>query len=273
MNLTELRNAALKGWEKIIRPDKVLVFIGMATCGKSAGAQKVMDGIKKALSEKKVDFEIISVGCIGFCYQEPLVDVAKPDTPRVCFGNVGLKDVQKIVDYILSGKIPKELVIGKYGVGSLAGIPDLDQTPFMKFQVRRILKRCGFIDPENIYHYIANDGYSGLEKALNIRPEEIIEEVKSSGLRGRGGAGYPTGIKWQACRDQGGRPKYLICNADEGDPGAFMNRALLESDPHSVLEGMVIAGYAIGAEEGYIYCRAEYPLALERLRRAISQMQ
>ncbi len=163
------------------------------------------------------------------------------------------------------------MVIGEIGCGDFAGIPDRDHRRFSKFQVRRILKRCGFIDPENIYHYIANDGYGGLEKALNRRPEEIIEEVKSSGLRGRGGAGYPTGVKWQACRDQAGRPKYLICNADEGDPGAFMNRALLESDPHSVLEGMVIAGYAIGAQEGYIYCRAEYPLALQRLRTAISR--
>lgn len=273
MNLAELRNTALKGWEKIIKPDKILIFIGMATCGKSAGADEVMEGIKKALSDKKVNFEIISVGCIGFCYQEPLVDVVKPARPRVCFGNVNLKDIQKIVDYILYEKISKELVIGKIGEGQLAGIPDLDQTPFMRFQVRRILRRCGFINPENIYHYIANDGYSGLEKALNMPPEEIIEEVKMSGLRGRGGAGFPTGVKWQACRNQVCQPKYLICNADEGDPGAFMNRALLESDPHSVLEGIIIAGFAIGAQEGYIYCRAEYPLALERLRTAISQAQ
>jgi len=273
VNLTELRNAALKEWEKIIKPDKILIFIGMATCGKSAGAEEIMDGIKKALSDKKVDFEIIPVGCIGFCYQEPLVDVLKPAKPRVCFGNVKPKDIQKIVDYILYEKIPKGLVIGKYGVGSLAGIPDLNQAPFMRFQVRRILRRCGFINPANIYHYIANDGYSGLEKALSMPPEEIIEEIKKSGLRGRGGAGFPTGVKWQTCRDQAGRPKYLICNSDEGDPGAFMNRALLESDPHSVLEGMIIAGFAIGAQEGYIYCRAEYPLALERLRTAISQMQ
>ena len=273
MNLTELRNTALKGWEKIIKPDKILIFIGMATCGKSAGAKEIMDGIKKALSDKKVNFEIISVGCIGFCYQEPLVDVVKPARPRVCFGNVRPKDIQKIVDYILYEKIPKGLVIGKIGEGQFAGIPDLDQTPFMKFQVRRILRRCGFINPENIYHYIANDGYSGLEKALNMSPGEIIEEIKRSGLRGRGGAGFPTGVKWQACRNQVCQPKYLICNADEGDPGAFMNRALLESDPHSVLEGIIIAGFAIGAQEGYIYCRAEYPLALERLRTAISQAQ
>jgi len=143
----------------------------------------------------------------------------------------------------------------------------------LKPQVRIILRNCGFIDPENINHYIANEGYSGLVKALKMTPEAIIEEIKKSGLRGRGGAGFSTGQKWDSCRTAPGGEKYIICNADEGDPGAFMNRALLEGDPHSVLEGIVIGAYAIGANQGYIYCRAEYPLALERLRLALHQME
>jgi len=139
--------------------------------------------------------------------------------------------------------------------------------------VRRILRNCGLIDPHNIQHYLAQGGYSGLSQALKMEPEEVINEVKQSGLRGRGGAGFPTWMKWQLCRDEESETKYLVCNADEGDPGAFMNRSLLESDPHSVLEGIVIAAYAIGVHEGYIYCRAEYPLALKTLKQAISQMK
>jgi NADH-quinone oxidoreductase subunit F len=136
-----------------------------------------------------------------------------------------------------------------------------------------VLRNCGSIDPTNINHYIANGGYSGLKKALSIKPEDVIEELKKSGLRGRGGAGFPTWMKWNFCRNAPGKEKYIICNADEGDPGAFMNRSLLEGDPHSVLEGMVIGAYTIGAHNAYIYCRAEYPLALERLGIAIRQME
>jgi len=142
----------------------------------------------------------------------------------------------------------------------------------LKNQKRIVLRNCGIIDPENINHYIARDGFKGLLKALNLGPEGIIDEIKKSGLRGRGGAGFPTGLKWQFCREAKGKPKYLICNADEGDPGAFMNRSLMEGDPFALLEGMVIAAYAIGANTGYIYIRAEYPLAIERLKIAITQM-
>jgi NADH-quinone oxidoreductase subunit F len=273
MNISELKKLASNEWKRIAGPDKVLLFVGMATCGKSAGADQVISEIKKSLSHKKVDFEIVPVGCIGLCHREPLVDVVKPAKPRICFGNIKPKDVPQIVDYILYEKIPRRLVVGKIGEGPPDDIPDLFETPFMRLQVRRILKRCGFINPENIYHYIANHGYSGLEKVLKMSWGGAIEEIKRSGLRGRGGGGFPTGLKWEACRSQGEGPKYLICNADEGDPGAFMNRALLESDPHSVLEGMVIAGFVIGAQHGYVYCRSEYPLALERLKTAIRQMQ
>jgi len=176
-------------------------------------------------------------------------------------------------DYLVNGNAHPELALGYLGERDVEGIPNLLELPEFKPQVRLILRNCGLIDPENINQYIANGGYSGLARALEMEPGAIVEEIKRSGLRGRGGAGFPTGQKWDFCRRAPGDKKYVICNADEGDPGAFMNRSLLEGDPHSVLEGMVIGAYAMGAEEGYIYCRAEYPLALERLRLALRQME
>ncbi|MDH3520718.1 MAG: FAD-dependent oxidoreductase, partial [Myxococcales bacterium] len=163
--------------------------------------------------------------------------------------------------------------LGTLGEGSFDGIPNLWMQPFFRPQVRRVLRRCGFIDPRSLDHYLATDGYKGLEKALSMAPEAIISEVERAGLRGRGGAGFPTFRKWRFCREAPSEQKYLICNADEGDPGAFMNRSVLESDPHAVLEGMIIAGRAIGASTGYVYCRAEYPLALERLRASIADAE
>jgi NADH:ubiquinone oxidoreductase subunit F (NADH-binding)/ferredoxin len=157
--------------------------------------------------------------------------------------------------------------------GELNGIDDFDAHPMMRRQVRNILRNCGLIDPENPYHYLARDGYRGFLKALEMGPDKTLEEVKAARLRGRGGAGFPTWRKWQFCRDAPGQTKYLICNADEGDPGAFMNRSLIEGDPHAVLEGMLIAAFTLGASQGYIYCRAEYPLAIHRLQVAISQMR
>jgi NADH:ubiquinone oxidoreductase subunit F (NADH-binding)/ferredoxin len=155
----------------------------------------------------------------------------------------------------------------------MADIPKLFELPMLKPQVRIALRNCGIIDPENINHYIASGGYSGLEKALGMAPEAVIEEMKKSGLRGRGGAGFPTGLKWEFCHKSLGAVKYVICNADEGDPGAFMDRSLLEGDPHAVLEGILIGAYAIGATDGYIYIRAEYPLAIQRLKVALQQME
>lgn len=273
MNYSELEKISLEAWRKIEDPDKVLVFLGMATCGKSAGADTLSSLIEEALIAEKIKFSIIPVGCAGLCYLEPLVDVIKPGNPRVCFGSVLPRNIPQIIKYITSGNLPKGLTIGTVGSSGLDNVPRLSEVPFMKLQVRRILKRCGLINPQDLYHYAANDGYAGLNRALTLAPEKVIEEIKNSGLRGRGGAGFPTGLKWQMCRQEKAEPKYIVCNADEGDPGAFMNRTLLESDPHSVLEGMVIAGFAIGAREGFVYCRTEYPLALETVRAALKQMQ
>ncbi|MDT8401385.1 MAG: NADH-quinone oxidoreductase subunit NuoF [Bacteroidales bacterium] len=267
-----LQEASLKEWKNLHGDKSTVVYIGMATCGQSAGAGEVRDEFALRLKKADVSADILEVGCIGMCYAEPIVMVKTPGRDLVCYGNVQTSDVSSIIgDHLQENKIVDELVLGVIGESENKMLPSLFSTQVMKGQVRRVLSNCGLIDPENIGHYIANNGYSGLRKALQMQPSGIIEIIKESGLRGRGGAGFPTWKKWTFCYEQKADTKYLICNADEGDPGAFMNRSLIEGDPHSLIEGMIIAGYAIGASEAYIYCRAEYPLALDRLRLAIQQ--
>jgi len=274
MTFEEIRSRAIAEWEDLERSTKPRILVGAGTCGLAAGAEAVLAAIETELAQRNIEAIITQVGCIGLCYIEPLVDIIKPRHPRISYGNVTPEIIPRLVeDYLVNGNPCPDLALGTIGDGRIEGIPSLFELPVLKPQVRIVLHRCGFIDPENINHYIANGGYSGLVRALGMKPEEIIEEVKKSGLRGRGGAGFPTGQKWDFCRRASGTEKYIICNADEGDPGAFMNRSLLEGDPHSVLEGMLIAAYAIGASEGYIYCRAEYPLALKRLAIAMGQME
>ncbi|GAI04243.1 unnamed protein product, partial [marine sediment metagenome] len=234
----------------------------------------VIEAINTELKRHDIEAVISQVGCIGLCYAEPLVDIIKPGRPRICYGHIITEQVSQLIeDYIIKDNPRPDLALGTIGDGSIEGIPKLFDLPMLKPQVRIALRNCGHIDPENINHYIASGGYSSLNKALKMKPEEIIEEIKNSGLRGRGGAGFPTGQKWEFCRNAPGIEKYVICNAEEGDPGAFMDRSLLEGDPHAVLEGMLIGAYAIGATEGYIYILAEYPLAIERLKLALKQME
>ncbi len=269
-----IHKLALADWHSLQNSAKPSIIIGNASCTRAAGALTILETIRKVLSEHSLDATIMQVGCIGLCYAEPLVDIIKPSRPRICYNNVTPETLSKLVSsYIVKDNPCPDLALGTIGDRSVEGIPKLFDLPVLKSQIRLILRNCGYIDPENINHYIANGGYSGLVRALEMKREEVIEEVKRSGLRGRGGAGFPTGKKWEFCYKAPGSDKYIICNADEGDPGAFMNRSLMESDPHSVLEGMLIGAYAIGADQGYIYCRAEYPLALERLRTAIEQMK
>jgi NADH:ubiquinone oxidoreductase subunit F (NADH-binding)/NAD-dependent dihydropyrimidine dehydrogenase PreA subunit/(2Fe-2S) ferredoxin len=274
MSFEEIQNRAKAEWEGLEKSGKLRILVGAATCGRSAGALNVLQSINDELAKRNIDAIVMQVGCIGLCYLEPLVDIIKPGHPRICYGGITPEIVPELIeDYLVKDDPRPDLALGTIGEGSVDGIPKLFDLPMLKPQVRIILRNCGSIDPENINHYIANDGFSGLARALKMNPEEIIEEIKRSGLRGRGGAGFPTGLKWELCRKSPGTEKYLICNADEGDPGAFMNRSVLEGDPYAVLEGMLIAAYAIGATQGYIYCRAEYPLALERLRIALRKMK
>ncbi len=274
MTFDDMRRRAEEEWLAPQRTKRTSILVGNATCGRAAGSLDALATFHEESRSRGLDCSITEVGCMGLCYAEPLVCVAKPQQPGICYGEVTPQKAKKIVERYLVGDDPlPDDALGTIGDGKIEGIPRLFETPVLKPQVRRILRNCGFIDPAKIDHYLANNGYSGLVRALSMDPEQVVDEMRMSGLRGRGGAGFPTWRKWQFCRDAKGEEKYLICNADEGDPGAFMNRSLLEGDPHSLLEGMVIAGYSIGAHKGFIYCRAEYPLALERLLQAIGQAE
>ena len=269
MVFKEIASNAKSEWEALQKGSYIL--IGTATCGRAAGALDVVDAFSRELARRGLEVPIIKVGCTGLCYADPFVTISKPGSLRVAYANVTPETVSRLVEGYVAGDDPcLELALGTVegGRGETISIPEL---PRFEHELRLILRHCGYIDPENINHYIANGGYSGLEKALKLSPDEIIGELKRSGLRGRGGAGFPAHRKWEQCRQASGTPKYVICNADEGDPGAFMDRVILESDPHQVIEGVIIAGYAIGAEQGYIYVRAEYPLAIERIEIALKQ--
>jgi NADH-quinone oxidoreductase subunit F len=240
---------------------EVKILICHGTSGLSAGASEVYKKFEEELSKQGLErCELIKTGDRGY-FRDVLVDIIHPETGRVTYQDITPEIVPELVEkHVKNGEVVKKYSARKAYQDFFAG------------QKRIVLRRCGEIDPENIESYIEDNGYKALEKAIKgMDPEEVIEEIKKSGLRGRGGAGFPTGVKWELCRAQKNQPKFVICNADEGDPGAFMDRSVLEGDPHAVLEGMAIAGYAIGSNEGYIYCRAEYPLAIRRLRIAISQ--
>lgn len=251
---------------------KPLIFIGMGTCGLAAGAGKVKEAIEKEISNSKIDVEIISTGCIGYCAKEPIVEVKLPGKPRTTYCEITYKDVPVLFQQTIKEKgIYQKKLLGSHAENN-DGIPLLDELPFFKHQLRIVLENCGIIDPTSIDSYIAHGGFKGLDKALRqMKPDDIINDILESGLRGRGGGGFPTGKKWQIANRKKSDIKYLICNADEGDPGAFMDRSVLESDPFRLIEGMIIGAYAIGANAGYIYCRAEYPLAIQRLDNTIRQ--
>jgi NADH:ubiquinone oxidoreductase subunit F (NADH-binding) len=241
----------------------------MGTCGLAAGAGEVWRAVREYLREHHLAATVKPVGCIGLDDAEPLLDVLLPGEPRVSYGRVGPDIVPRILEEHLRHRRPvEEWVVGRiYEEGR--PFPELD---FYRRQERRVLRRCGFVNPESIDEYLARGGYGAFLKVLTrMDPEQVIEAVKRSGLRGRGGAGFPTGLKWEFARQAPGEKKFVVCNADEGDPGAFMDRSLLEGDPHAVLEGMLIGAYAMGATHGYIYVRAEYPLAVRRLKIALAQ--
>jgi len=236
----------------------------------SSGASNVRDNLEAKLEEFGLqdEIKIVETGCHGFCEQGPIV-IVYPEGVFYC--QVQTDDITDIVeDHLLKGRVVDRLLYTEQGTE--IRIPAYSDIDFYKKQHRIVLGNCGRINPESIKEYIAVNGYEACGKALTeMTPEEVIAEIKGSGLRGRGGAGFPTGLKWELTRQSPGEKKYVICNADEGDPGAFMDRSLLEGDPHRIIEGMIIAAYAIGADEGYIYVRAEYPLAIRRLEIALQQ--
>jgi NADH-quinone oxidoreductase subunit F len=260
-------------WQALIDSPTPHILIGTATCGKVSGAISVLDAINAALERFKIEATVTQVGCFGMCYAEPTMDIALPGRPRISYGFMTQEKAGRIIeDYVINGNPRPDLALCSVGEGRIEGIPTLDEMPMLKGQNRIALRNCGHVNPLRIDHYIARGGYAGFHRALSgLSPQQVIDEVMKSGLRGRGGAGFSTAQKWQFCRDAAGSPKYVICNADEGDPGAFMDRSILEGDPHSVVEGLIIAAYAIGATDGYVYVRAEYPLAVATVKHAVEQ--
>ena len=258
-----------------------VIYVGMGTCGIAAGARETLQAIEQEIARRKLAAQVVSVGCIGMCAKEPLVDIQLNGGSHVLYANIQPDMVARLIEeHVVNQRPVREWVICRMADGeppadeaqAIQNLPSFRDLPFTGKQIRIALGNCGLIDPEKIEDYIARDGYRALGRVLGSwSPEEVIREIKESGLRGRGGGGFSTGTKWELCRKSPGDTKYVICNADEGDPGAFMDRSILESDPHAVLEGMAIAGYAMGAREGIIYCREEYPLAIDRLENAIAQ--
>ncbi len=291
-----MKIASAKDLEKIRKayapslyhPEGIKINVGMASCGIAAGA---LEAFEKAVEAFEDDdrINVCRTGCIGFCEVEPLVEILADGRPRVLYKNITADKIIEAVEDYQNGASKKKWILGQMRdprcvleddlgnpidkIEPIEGIPFLEDVPFYKNQVKVALRNCGYIDPDEIDAYIAKKGYLAFIDALhNQEPKKIIETIKDSGLRGRGGGGFPTGIKWATAAKHYG-DRYIICNADEGDPGAYMDRSILEGDPHSVLEGMLIAGYAIGSRQGYIYVRNEYPLAVKRLLTAIKQAE
>jgi len=274
LNFDKVRSEARRRWERFDNPARPRILVGAGTCGRAAGAVGGMEALRGELKRHSIEADIHEVGCLGLCYAEPLMEFSRNGAPRILYSNATAENVPRLVeDYFVRGVFDGEGALAVMGSQGYKGVPTFTDLPMMAGQVRIVSRNCGLIDPQDINHYIARDGYAGLAAALEMTGDEVIETVRTSGLRGRGGAGFPTALKWGFCREAPGDEKYMICNADEGDPGAFMDRAVIESDPHTVIEGMTIAAYAIGAARGYIYVRAEYPLAITRLERAIADAE
>ena len=245
---------------------KIKVIVGLGSCGIAAGAQKTYNKISALKKSENLDFELKKTSCIGMCYREPLVEIVDENGSHL-YGGVDEKAASDIIEkHIKQGQFLEEKIVQDPNLKT-------DDDSFVESQVKIALRNCGYIDPEAIEEYVARDGYAAIKKIAleKTSQEDVINTVLESGIRGRGGGGFPTGLKWKFALNNKSDEKYMICNADEGDPGAFMDRSVLEGDPHSVIEGMIIGGYAIGATNGVIYCRAEYPLAIKRLNIALEQ--
>jgi len=255
--------------------DRPTVFIGAGTCGLGAGAGKTLKALTERLEQRGVEADVVEVGCIGLCVAEPIVDIQLPGRARVSFRNVTVDNVAELLDSALDGSVDPGAALGQFAATGaqqgFEGVPMIGDHPFFAAQTRWVLVNCGVVDPASLTEYIARGGYRALARSLRqSTPGEVCELVEASGLRGRGGGGFPTGRKWKFAQSTVSDQRYLICNADEGDPGAFMDRAVIEGDPHRLIEGMALAAYAIGATKAYVYIRAEYPLAIDRLVKAIA---
>jgi len=286
----DLKNIKKQGLD-LLSPGKTRITVGAATCGNAKGAGKVIEALKYQIKKQKIKADVVKVGCNGMCYAEPIVEVISSGKPKVTYGNVTVDQVEQILKSLSSGKVAEDLALMRcdalksavtgdvitYAKGkipkTIEALKECKKLPFFKNQKKVVSRNAGIVSPDSIEEYIALGGYSGLAKALTRSAKDIIKEVKASKLRGRGGAGFPTGIKWEACSRAEGDKKYVVCNGSEGDPEIGMHRSFLESDPHTIIEGMAIAGYAVGADEGYVYLNDRYLLGLERMAAAIKQAE
>ena len=273
MSFEQIVRQAVANWESLYNGSIIHILVGTATCGRAAGSMAVLEALRHEIEGLDVRVAISEVGCMGLCSYEPLVTIIKPNDFAICYHHVTPQMVPQLVQGYVTGDDPcLDLALGTVtgGEHGAAFIPELERFAHEK---RLLLRNSGYTSPLEIDHYLAHQGYNALAKALTMTPRKVIEEVEKAGLRGRGGAGFPTAAKWRACHTAQSDAKYVVCNADEGDPGAFMDRILLESDPHAVIEGMAVAGYAVGSQEGFIYIREEYPLAISRIQTALKQSE
>ena len=265
----ELRQQADAAYATVLNPTRPRVTVYHDTAGIAMGSTETLEAVRKAVEGLNIDVQI--AGALGMSYAEPMLEIAQPGGLRVVYANVTADRVGGLVEKaVKQGGVDTELAFCTTG-GSATGVRKLEETEYLPLQNRRLMANLGRNDPENIDHYIATGGYEGLDNALKMTPEEVSKQVLDSGLWGRGGAAFPTGRKWEFLRGARGEPKYQVCNADEGDPGAFVNRVLMEGDPHLVVEGLIVAGYATGSAHGFIYIRDEYPLSVARMRLALEQ--
>ena len=269
----ELKAQADQRWLSLVSGDRPWIRVGTAMCGHAVGAFQVVDALKADLARRGIDATVDEVGCLGICRAEPLVDILKPGGSRLFFKNVSPEDVPEIIDaYLVDDRVPADKAIGYLGDSPIDGVPDLNSIAGMRTQQRIALRNAGHIAPDDVHQYIAQGGYAALNKALfSMEPADVIKEITDSGLRGRGGAAFPTGVKWSFLVRSPGPPKYILCNCEEGDPGAYNDKGILESDPHTLLEGMLIAGYATGASDGFVFIRHGHDGPISRTERAIEQ--
>ena len=273
VSFEDVHAEAARRWQSLTSGGVPWIRIGTALCGKAAGADQVKAAIHAELEQHNIQANVSEVGCLGMCYAEPLVDITMSNGTRLFYGNVTLSEVPAIIYSHLVRQDPVAgLAMGYLGDGGLDGSVDLREHPMMRNQLRIAMRNAGNIDPYDIYQYIANTGYGALHKAITqMTPEETLEEVNKSGLRGRGGAAFPTGTKWSFLARSSEPVKYILCNCEEGDPGAFNDKGILESDPHTLLEGMLLAGYATGADYGYVFIRHGHEGPIQRTWQAIHQ--
>lgn len=268
----ELKKAADERWAEL-HGQQAWIRVGSAICGEAAGAEEVIEALQQEVKKRRIKATVSIVGCLGPCYAEPLVDIITPGGSRVFYNNVTPDLVSQIVEaHITNGQPDSELAFAYEGDTEVEGVSPLYDLPMMKGQVRIAMRNAGNIDPFDINQYIANGGYSGLDRALtSMTPEEVLQEVKDSGLRGRGGAAFPTGVKWGFLVGSKSPVKYILCNCEEGDPGAFNDKGILESDPHTLIEGTIIAGYTTGASNGIVFIRHGHEGPIVKTQQAIKQ--